>query len=55
MERVKAANAVATQGLIPDLTVMIDIDPAVGWIVHRTRIVLKRKGLNSNGKSALDF
>ena len=26
----KAVNAVATQGLVPDLTVMIDIDPAVG-------------------------
>jgi dTMP kinase len=27
---VKSVNAVATQGLVPDLTVLLDIDPAVG-------------------------
>jgi len=30
VEAVRAVNAIATRGLIPDLTVLLDIDPATG-------------------------
>lgn len=44
---VRQVNAVATRGLLPDLTVLIDIDPAVG--LQRARHAAGKEGRHGRG------
>ena len=52
---VKAVNAVATQGLVPDLTVLIDIDPAVGLDRAQDRNRFEEEGLKFQQKVRAGF
>ena len=54
-KRVKAVNAVATQGLVPDLTVMIDIDPAVGLDRAQDKNRFEAEGLKFQQKVRAGF
>lgn len=54
-KRVKAVNAVATQGLVPDLTVMIDIDPAVGLERAQDKNRFEAEGLKFQQKVRAGF
>jgi len=47
VEIVRAVNEVATRGLVPDLTVMLDIDPAVG--MARARQAEGKEGRRGRG------
>lgn len=54
---VRNVNAVATRGVMPDLTVLIDIDPAVG--VERARLAEGKEGRRGRGdrleQESVDF
>lgn len=54
---VRQVNAVATRGVMPDLTVLIDIDPAVG--LERARLADGKEGRRGRGdrleQESLDF
>lgn len=52
---VKQANTVATQGLNPDLTVMIDIDPAVGLERAQDKNRFELEGLKFQQKVRAGF
>jgi dTMP kinase len=52
---VKSVNAVATQGLVPDLTVMIDIDPAVGLERAQDKNRFEAEGLKFQQKVRAGF
>lgn len=52
---VKAVNTVATQGLVPDLTVLIDIDPAVGLERAQDKNRFEAEGLKFQRKVRAGF
>jgi dTMP kinase len=52
---VKSVNAVATQGLTPDLTVLVDIDPAVGLKRATDRNRFELEGLKFQEKVRRGF
>jgi dTMP kinase len=47
MDVVRRVNEVATRGILPDLTVMLDIEPALG--VERARHTLGKEGRQGRG------
>jgi dTMP kinase len=52
---VKQLNTIATQGLIPDCTVLIDIDPAVGLARAQDQNRFEKEGLAFQKKVRLGF
>jgi dTMP kinase len=52
---VKQLNAIATQGLTPDATILIDIDPAVGLERAQDKNRFEEEGLKFQKKVRLGF
>jgi dTMP kinase len=45
LAEIETLNTYATQGLLPDLTVLLDLDPAIGLLRQQDRTVMEEEAL----------